>query len=230
MGSDLERWKDDEKLYERRRKVLEQLKEKLLSPQPPEKKISKYRQYKCEWKNGDVFAYKLEGEEAIKNKLNNRYLIIQKVDERKWFPASIIPIVRLKITKDEKIPKTESEINQLEYIQTGYCFFEERFRGRDASIPLKEQIAGKSFDTDEYGLLPEFLLTIIITSKMKQFQQKLIYLGNYPNIKLPKIEYIPLTEINIYSILWKDFETFEKDIIEVYLGNNKRQFPIYHKE
>ena len=72
LGTDLERWKDDTKLYEKRRKVLEKLREKLLTPQPEEKKISKYRIYKCEWKIGDVFAYKLKSEYAKQNKLEKR--------------------------------------------------------------------------------------------------------------------------------------------------------------
>ena len=118
LGTDLERWKDDTKLYEKRRKVLEKLREKLLAPQPEEKKMSKYRIYKCEWKIGDVFAYKLKSEYAKQNKLENRYLIMQKVDETAWYPAHIIPMVRIKITNDGTIPKTEDEINKLEYIQT----------------------------------------------------------------------------------------------------------------
>lgn len=51
QGTDLERWKKDEKLYKKRKDVLEKLKEKLLSPQPKKKKISKYRLYRCEWSN-----------------------------------------------------------------------------------------------------------------------------------------------------------------------------------
>lgn len=222
---DLSRWKDDTKLYSKRIKMLQNLREKLLSPQPAEKKISKYRLYKCEWKIGDVFAYKLEGEESIKNKLNNKYLIIQKIDESEWYQGHIIPMVRVKITEDEIIPKTESEINKLEYIQTSYCSYESRFFGVSANIPLEEQIIGKSFDTDEYGLLPEYLLSIIITSK-NPFQKKLIYLGNYKNINPPTKEFIPLNKLNIETIKWQNLE---KEIIEKYFGNNKRNFEIYNK-
>lgn len=165
LGTDLERWKDDTKLYEKRRKVLEKLREKLLAPQPEEKKMSKYRIYKCEWKIGDVFAYKLKSEYAKQNKLENRYLIMQKVDETAWYPAHIIPMVRIKITNDGTIPKTEDEINKLEYIQTDFCLYEDRFCGFSALKPLKEQIVGMSFNTDEYGLLEQYWVSLIITSK-----------------------------------------------------------------
>ena len=227
MEKDLARWKEDEELCEKRRKVLEALKKKLLSPQPEEKKISKYRLYKNEWKIGDVFAYKIEGEEAIKNNLNNRYFIIQKVDETEWWPGHIIPVVRVKITQDENIPKTEGEIDKLEYIQMFFCPYEERFRGRRGDIPLKDQIGGRTFETDEYGQLPEFLLDIIITTKSNAFEKKLIYIGNYPNIKPPKIEYIPFTKYNITSIRWKDIE---EHVIDAYLGFNKRGYEMYHRK
>ena len=45
---------------EKRRNALEALQTKLLSPQPAVKKPVKKRIYKCQWKLGDVFAYKLE--------------------------------------------------------------------------------------------------------------------------------------------------------------------------
>lgn len=225
LGTDLERWKDDTKLYEKRRKVLEKLREKLLTPQPEEKKISKYRIYKCEWKIGDVFAYKLKSEYAKQNKLENRYLIIQKVDETAWYPAHIIPMVRIKITNDGTIPKTEDEINKLEYIQTDFCLYEDRFCGFSALKPLKEQTVGMSFSTDEYGLLEQYWVSLIITSK-KMFENEIIYLGNYQNIAPPKNEFIPICKTNCPILPWKELE---ERVIKMYLGHNKRNYEIYKK-
>lgn len=226
LGTDLERWKDDNKLYEKRKKVLEKLREKLLSPQPEEKKISKYRIYKCEWKKGDVFAYKLKSDYAEENNLKNQYLIIQKVDETVWYPAHIIPMVRIKITKNGAIPQTEQEIDKLEYIETNAQPFERRFWGSDATRPLKEQIVGMSFNTDEYGLLPEYWISLIITSK-KMFQNELIYLGNYKNIVPPKNEFIPIGKMGFPTVPWKEFE---ERVLEMYLGHNKRNYEIYKKK
>ena len=42
------------------RNELDRLQSKLLSPQPHSKKPVKKRIYRCKWKKGDVFAYKLE--------------------------------------------------------------------------------------------------------------------------------------------------------------------------
>lgn len=190
-----------------------------------EKKISRYREYKCAWKIEDVFVYQLKSEYAKENGLEGRYLIIQKVDETDWWPCHTIPIVRVKLTKNNVIPKTEKEIDELEYIQTGCCLYENRFAGRDASRPLKEKIEGMSFTTDEYGLLPEYKLNLIITSNNK-FLKELTYLGNYPNIKPPKNEFIPLSQLGIRTIKWQEIE---KELIKMYIGYNKRNYEIYKK-
>ncbi len=226
-GRDLIKWKQEVsiKVYEQRKREIEKVKEKLNTQQPEEKRIPKHRLYKCEWKNGDVFAYKLESEYAKEKGLHNQYLIMQKAGELEWPPGHIIPMVRVKITKDNNIPKTEEEVNKLEYIETSYCEYENRFDGFSATEPIEEQIGGRTFETDEYGLLPEFLVTIINTSK-KGFEDKMIYIGNYPNISLPAKEFIPLHELNIKTVFWKEFE---KEMIEAYFGNNKRQYEFYKK-
>lgn len=225
LGTDLKRWESNEKLYNKRKEILEKLKEKLLSPQPEEKRMPKYRTYKCEWKNGDVFVYQLKSEYAKEQGLEGRYLIIQKIDEIDWYPCSTIPLVRVKITEDKTIPKTEKEIDELEYIQTWFTSYERRFAGFSALRPLKDQIKGMSFNTDEYGLLPEYMVSIIISSK-NMTKGKLTYLGNYTNITPPQNEFIPICKDNFPKILWKDFE---ERLMEMYFGHNKRNLEVYQR-
>ena len=225
LGTDLKRWEINEKLYNKRKEILEKIKEKLLSPQPEEKRMPKYRTYKCEWENGDVFAYQLKSEYAKEQGLEGRYLIIQKIDEIDWYPCSTIPLVRVKITEDKTIPKTEKEIDELEYIQTWFTSYERRFAGFSALRPLKDQIKGMSFNTDEYGLLPEYMVSIVITSK-NMTKGKLTYLGNYINITPPQNEFIPICKDNFPKILWKDFE---ERLMEMYFGHNKRNLEVYQR-
>ena len=225
LGIDLKRWESNEKLYNKRKEILEKLKEKLLSPQPEEKRMPKYRTYKCEWKNGDVFAYQLKSEYAKEQGLEGRYLIIQKIDEIDWYPCSTIPLVRVKITEDKTIPKTEKEIDELEYIQTWFTSYERRFAGFSALRPLKDQIKGMSFNTDEYGLLPEYMVSIVITSK-NMTKGKLTYLGNYINITPPQNEFIPICKDNFPTVLWKNFE---ERLMEMYFGHNKRNLEVYQR-
>ena len=225
LGTDLKRWEVNEKLYNKRKEILEKIKEKLLSPQPEEKRMPKYRTYKCEWENGDVFAYQLKSEYAKEQGLEDRYLIIQKIDEIDWYPCSTIPLVRVKITEDKTIPKTEKEIDELEYIQTWFTSYERRFAGFNALRPLKDQIKGMSFNTDEYGLLPEYMASIVITSK-NMTKGKLTYLGNYTNITPPQNEFIPICKDNFPTVLWKNFE---ERLIEMYFGHNKRNLEVYQR-
>lgn len=225
LGTDLKRWEVNEKLYNKRKEILEKIKEKLLSPQPEEKRMPKYRTYKCEWENGDVFAYQLKSEYAKEQGLEDRYLIIQKIDEIDWYPCSTIPLVRVKITEDKTIPKTEKEIDELEYIQTWFTSYERRFAGFSALRPLKDQIKGMSFNTDEYGLLPEYMVSIIISSK-NMTKGKLTYLGNYTNITPPQNEFIPICKDNFPTVLWKNFE---ERLMEMYFGHNKRNLEVYQR-
>ena len=146
-------------------------------------------------------VYKRQKEQG----LEDRYLIIQKIDEIDWYPCSTIPLVRVKITEDKTIPKTEKEIDELEYIQTWFTSYERRFAGFSALRPLKDQIKGMSFNTDEYGLLPEYMVSIVITSK-NMTKGKLTYLGNYINITPPQNEFIPICKDNFPTVLWKNFE------------------------
>ena len=93
---ELERWREsDERLLLERLKVREKLKCKLLSPQPPEKKISGYRLYKCKWQLGDVFAYRFDSKYSKEMGVYGHYIIFRKVTEDSWWPGHIVPTVHV---------------------------------------------------------------------------------------------------------------------------------------
>ena len=192
-GGDLARWHvENPKSEVTREKVLNDLRYKLLLPQPPAKKISKRRLYKCTWNIGDVFAYQLESDLAKEKGLYGRYFLIQKVDEGTWHPGHIIPIVYIKITKSEKLPINLEEYNELEYVQTWFTKYEERFFPIDAMRPV-EDIAEKSrikYEVDEFGFLPQFRVKLLNLSK-KSIPTKLIYIGNFSGANPPEKEFIP---------------------------------------
>lgn len=214
-----------------RRKVLDDLRFKLLSPQPPIRKFVKKRLYKCEWNIDDVFAYQLESDLAKDKGLLGRFFLIQKVDEGTWYPGHIVPIVYIKITEDEKLPVNIEEYNQLEYVQTWFTKYEERFFPIDGRRP-QEDIAEKSkihYEVDEFGFLPQFRVRLLNTSR-KVIPKKLIYIGNFPNATRPKKEFIPHSKTNIITVSWKNFdETFETKMIKQYCGHNLREYKIYPK-
>ena len=216
---------------ENRIKNLNGLRAKLLSTQPKVKKITKKRIYKCQWKYGDVFAYRLESDLAKEKGLYGRYFLIQKVDEGEWYPGHIVPIVYVKITDDTNLPSNVKEYNKLEYVQTSFTEYEYRFCPIDMRRP-QEDIAEKSkinYQVDEYGFLPQYRARLLNTSK-RVIPQKLIYIGNFADAAQPQNEFIPHTKENIVSVAWKLFdETFETRMIKWYCGHNLRELSIYHR-
>lgn len=208
---------------------LNDLQAKLLSAQPPQKKPVKKRIYKCQWKVGDVFAFQLESDLAKERGLYGRYFLIQKVDEGTWYPGHIVPIVYVKITSDANLPSNAEEYNQLEYVQTWFTKYEDRFWPIDMRRP-QEDIAEKSkinYQVDEYGFLPEYRAILLNTSK-KVIPAKLIYVGNFANAVRPQNEFIPHAKENIVTVSWNQFgETFETKMIKQYCGHNLRELSIY---
>lgn len=198
---------------------------KLNTSMPNATRNTKSKFYKCEWKIGDVFAYKIESEYAKEKQLYGKYFIIQKVDEHVWHPGHITPIIRVMITKDEKIPKTINELNKLKYIQTRVTKYEDRFLPYDER-PIEIQITEKSkiiYKTDEFGYLPGFLLQMI-TSSRKDLPKKLEFIGNFSSLEPPANEFIPHVKDNITYCKWKAFEQF---LINRYYLYNLRQAKIY---
>lgn len=230
LGNDLERWKiENPKMAKAREQTIEELRQKLLSPQPPEKKVTQHKIYRCEWKYGDVYAYQLESDLAEEKGLYGRYFLIQKVDEGVWHPGHIVPIVYVKITSDTNLPSNVEEYNQLEYVQTWFTKYEERFWPIDMRRP-QEDIAEKSmisYQVDEYGFLPQYRAKLLNTSK-RVIPGKLIYVGNFANAVRPEKEFVPHSKENVVSVSWKQFdETFETKMIKLYCGHNLRQLSIY---
>ena len=239
-GGDLERWKrEDPKLAAAREKILVELRQRLDSMQPPEKKISQNRLFRCEWKIGDVFAYQLESNLAKENGLLGRHLLFQKVDEYTWHPGHIIPVVYIKITKDESIPATIKEFDCLEYIQVSvrrYEPFDQEFRPKKEKNLTEEEYLHemerikKSLVFDEYGYLPVYRIKIINTSK-RVIPSKLVFIGNYLHTKSPAKEFIPQNKIELGAFYWEKFnKTIEMHLIENYCDHNLRQSKIYQNE
>ena len=210
-------------------RILRDLKEKILSPQPKSKKIVKKNVYKCRWKIWDVFAYRLESELAKERGLYGRYFLIQKIDEYIWWPGHIVPIIYVKITDDDKIPSNRNEYDQLQYVQTSFTKYEDRFFPIDMRCP-QEDIARKSkmdYTVDEYGFLPEYRAILLNTSK-RVIPSKLEYVGNFAHSIRPEKEFVPHSKDNIITVSWQRFdETFEIKMIKRYCWHNLRELIIY---
>lgn len=89
-GVDLEKWREeDEKLCEKRKKVLEALKERLSSEQPPEKKVSKIKFYRAYWEVGDILLYQILNKDLEGHKWYGKYILLKVVGKKKLYSGSL---------------------------------------------------------------------------------------------------------------------------------------------
>lgn len=193
---ELKRWEESgEKQLRAWMVTREKLKKKLLSPQPPEKKVYKYRLYKCKWKLGDVFAYQFHGEYSKEKGVYGQYIIFRKVTEDTWWPGHIVPTVHVYKWIGKEIPPLEKmkDINLLpqKYIPAAYI----------------------NYPNDE----KEYELDLQVSRESAIPKDKLIYLGNIDGDDL--IPYRGLGYYNGYSRTeWKNFE---KKILDQYYAWNQ---------
>lgn len=82
-GNDLKRWDipGNERNYKKRKKVLQELKETLTSPMPPQKNMRKPSVKHCPWKVGSLLAYKIVSDkEYLQDKrCKNKYVLLRIV-------------------------------------------------------------------------------------------------------------------------------------------------------
>ena len=88
-GKDLERWEEDKKLYEKRKKVLEELKERLNTKQPKEKKIRKMTFTRPNWKVGDILLYQILNEKLKNHKWYGKYVLLKVMGTKKYNIGSL---------------------------------------------------------------------------------------------------------------------------------------------
>ena len=129
-----DRW-DSEKTWERRKLVLAKLKEKLLSEQPPRKRVSRYVPYVCPWKLGDVFAYQMHKKASEEYGALGKYILFRKVTERYAWPHNTIPVIQIYKWIGDQIPSIE-EIKELPVLKMdsgvcGYPIWAKYFFGLD---------------------------------------------------------------------------------------------------
>lgn len=181
-GNELIRWETENPQWSKaREKELTELKQKLLSEQPPEKKVSQYKIYHCNWKIGDVYAYQLSSDYAQNNLMKGKYLFFVKVDECLWHPGHIVPVVYFYwITSDTLL--TIEDLQKIKYIPQFYT-----------------PKAYSNFPKDK----KLYLLSLLSTSARVIPKKQLIHIGT-----LTDVIRINNEEPNPYCVRWKDFEKY----------------------
>ena len=183
LENNLQIWKSEASRedYIERKNEIEKLRKKIIEYKRNKDDILKgktnfSKNEKCknsEWNIGDTYAYKIKNK-----KYDDQYLILRKIDNCEY--GSVVKyqsaVIYVQITQNKKIPKTEEEINKLEYIIiSNEGNVRHQYRMRLSTLPRKETT-------------------------------QLIYLGNFKNIEQPKDEYIEEMELNIWGHSFKDIE------------------------
>lgn len=155
QDGELARWQESgEKKAIAWQKTLDTLKEKLESPQPAIKKVSKYRLYQCKWHLGDVFAYRLSGSYSKEKGVEGKYVVFRKVSEDTWWPGHIVPVVQVYKWLSDDVPSID-QLSGLELLPTLYSSLlrtEIPNRKLDYEIKLLSE-SKKSIPTDNLTLL-----------------------------------------------------------------------------
>ena len=105
-GVDLKKWKENEKLYKKRKRVLKDLKERLNSNQPPKKEVEQFKRYVCSWEIGDVYAFKVNEE---------KFMALITIEKEKCYPDNLCPVVYVYNKLFDKVPKLE-ELRNIKYL------------------------------------------------------------------------------------------------------------------
>lgn len=79
----LELWKENEKGYKKRKEVLIELKNRLNTEQPKEKKISKLVLKKANWETGDIILYQILNEKLKMHKWYKKYILLNVVGKNR---------------------------------------------------------------------------------------------------------------------------------------------------
>lgn len=199
QDAELERWKDSgEKKMKAWVDTLEKLRQKLLSPLPEEKTVSKYRFYQCKWKLGDVFAYRFSSEYSMEKGLYGKYIVFRKVSEDTYWPGHVVPVIQVYKWIGEEIPSLGSLADMKLLVMN--------------ILPVTLLY--------EPNWQREYMIKVLSTSKRVIPEKNLTYLGNIQGEDL-----IPFQGHGIYmgypGVGWDGTgynRSFESHMIDHYLG------------
>lgn len=103
---------ESEKQCQKWKNTLQKLRDKLLIPTPPEKRISIPKEFKKNpWNIGDIYAYQFHTEKANENGLLNKYILFQKIGDVEYYENIIYSVVQVLDKVFDNIPLIEDVKN-----------------------------------------------------------------------------------------------------------------------
>lgn len=192
-----ERWKEiGETEFIQWTKTLTEVKEKLNSPMPPIKKVSKYRIYQCKWNLGDVFAYRFNSEYSKQKGFCGRYIVFRKVSESGYWPGHIVPVVQVYKAIYDRIPSV-CEIQKTELLVMNF---------NPVTLSYKPDIKR------------QYYINLVATAEKRIPKEHLVFVGNLQGDDL--VPFKGRNHLNGYfSVGWdgeRMNEIFEEFILDRY--------------
>ncbi len=140
------------------------------------KNIDNYKRNIKNLEVGDTFAIKIKTE----GQYFGRYLILYKVEPTKKRAEDVLPMFKVKITKDGKLPSTEKELRELENIKTSFNHFLLRYvpiSDKETMEERKNKGEMEYLKPDEYDYL--YFYYFKVNFKRGKINDEYIYLGNF---------------------------------------------------
>ena len=162
-----------------------------------------------DWKKGDIFAIKINS--SYYKNTNVKYLLFIYDG---WVNKKTSPIFRVKVVTNQNLPKSEDEINKLDFVMYELEPIE--------LAKISDDSRDYSNLCDKYGYLHVYQVQIWTTLKKKVLQD-MFSLGNY-NIRLPKDEY------KTKNLDFKKWEDILEKIMKRYYENNMKNSDYFNKE
>jgi len=204
LESSCERWAEEgEKKLAAWKGTLDKLEKKLSTPQPPEKRVSAYKFYHCEWNLGDIFAYQLLGEESREHGLHGKFIAFRKVSETLEWPGNTIPVVKVYDWVGDDVPSLELLATQ-RYLPMAFA-------------PIAFVYYPKS--------TVDFRISLLISSKRMIPKEGFVYVGNLPGSDLT--EWTDFSCVRVSAFLRrKGPSRLEDRFINQYLKWNAPDIPV----
>lgn len=152
------------------------------APMPERKSIRKPKRFRCQWKIGDTFAYRLSGPDAEKYGFMGDRVLLRKVDEIETWDKRLLPIVTVTHWPYAQLPFGEEEFQQ---------------------IPVLKLSSGRLSSPEN---MYEYRVVIQFTSEKQVTQLNLHHVGNFPNTPIPADEFYYRKDGYILMMLPKEFD------------------------
>jgi hypothetical protein len=164
---------------------LEKLKKKLEAPRGADSiKVPKKRGYTCDWDMWSVYALPIENVDPT-SELFGKYMILRKTAVGQSEEKHICPVVTMQISSFNNVPRTLEELEKCPYVRVSVSA---KWNGLEI--------------VDLGGYYYEF--EISATSKRSVPNDKLIYIGVFPEYKLPNDSI--KKNGRVFSVYWKFLE------------------------